>query len=163
MGYSGTGKSTAAKELSIHYNIEVLHLDTVQFLPGWVIRDAEEKKSLVKKFMDSHDQWIIEGNYLSLYPERRLEEADVIIIFLLNRWVALSRIIKRYFKYKGRTRPDMADGCTEKLDFEFIKWVLFDGRKKAKRDNFKRIIEQNKSKTIVIKNKAQLDEFMENI
>lgn len=160
LGYSGSGKSTTAQKLSIHYNIEVLHLDTVQFLPNWVERDDEEKRLIVKNFMDTHDQWIIEGNYSKLFQERRLSEADIIIILLFNRWQALVRVIKRYFKYRGRSREDMADGCNEKLDKEFIRWVLFDGRSSTKREHYKRIFDLNKSKTIIINNQTQLDEFM---
>ena len=43
LGYSGSGKSKTAKKLSTHYNIQVLHLDTVQFLSGWVERDTQDR------------------------------------------------------------------------------------------------------------------------
>lgn len=33
--------------------------------------------------------------------------------------------------YHGRTRPDLNEGCPEKLDWEFIKWVAEYKRKKA--------------------------------
>lgn len=42
LGYSGSGKSTLARRLGEQYGIPVLHLDRVQFLPGWRERDPEE-------------------------------------------------------------------------------------------------------------------------
>ena len=35
LGYSGSGKSTLARKLGELYGVPVLHLDAVQFLPGW--------------------------------------------------------------------------------------------------------------------------------
>ena len=37
-GYSGAGKSTLARTLGERLGCPVLHLDTVQFTPGWVER-----------------------------------------------------------------------------------------------------------------------------
>ena len=163
LGYSGSGKSTLAKKLGQHYNIEVLHLDTVQFLPNWVERPDDEKIEIVRKYMDSHEQWIIEGNYSKLYQKRRLEEADLIIVMLFNRWTALKRVTKRFLQYRGRTRSDMTEGCDEKLDLEFIKWVLYEGRNKKKRQQFDTIIKSYNTKTVVIKNQKEIDDFLEGI
>lgn len=70
MGYSGSGKSTLAKFLSEKYNLDVLHLDTVQFLPDWEIREQEEQESMVLEFLNSHNSWIIEGTTrLYIYKE----------------------------------------------------------------------------------------------
>lgn len=41
VGYSGAGKSTFAAALGERLALPVLHLDTVQFLPGWRERDWE--------------------------------------------------------------------------------------------------------------------------
>ena len=53
----------------------------------------------------------------------------------------------------------MAEGCTEKLDWEFVKWVLRDGRKQKTRDLFQRIQTQYADKVVVIKNQKQLDKW----
>jgi Adenylate kinase and related kinases len=44
IGYSGSGKSTLAAKLGKFYHAEVLHLDSVHFLPGWVERNAGLRK-----------------------------------------------------------------------------------------------------------------------
>lgn len=163
MGYSGSGKSTLAKFLSEKYNLDVLHLDTVQFLPDWEIREQEEQKSMVLEFLNSHNSWIIEGNYSSLYLQRRLTESDIIIIMQFNRFSALYRVIKRYLKYRGTNRPDMAVGCNEKIDFEFIKWILYYGRTRRKHKFFRKIFLENIQKTKILKNQKQIDEFIKTV
>ena len=159
LGYSGSGKSTLARKLGEYYNCDVLHFDAVQFLPNWEIRKQEEKERITKEFLDTHESWVIDGNYSKLYLDQRLEEADLIILMLFNRFNCLYRVTKRYLKYRNQTRPDMGDGCNEKLDWEFVRWILRDGRKKQMRERYRRIAEQHKEKTVVLKNQRQLDEW----
>ena len=161
MGYSGSGKSTLAKELAQIYNADVLHFDTVQFLPNWEIRDPEEKKRITEDFMNTHDSWVIDGNYSKLCYERRVAEADRIILLLFNRWSCLYRAYRRYLKYKNTTRPDMAEGCNEKFDLEFIKWILWKGRSARAKKRYRDVILQYGSKVTVIKNQKELDRYLE--
>lgn len=160
-GYSGSGKSTLAEALAKEYGCEVLHFDRVQFLPGWVERSLEEKKKITLDFMDTHDSWVIDGNYSKLYWDRRMEEADLIVMMVFSPVSCLCRVTKRYRKYKGKTRPDMGDGCNEKLDWEFVKWVLWKGRSRVSRERYKSTAKKYADKTVMIRNQRQLDRFME--
>lgn len=162
LGYSGSGKSTLARMLGEKYGAEVLHFDAIHWLPGWQMNTKEEKLRLTEEFLNSHDSWIIDGNYSKFFFERRLLESDEIVMLLFGRFSCLIRVIKRYFKYKGKTRPDMGAGCDEKLDREFIKWVLWEGRTKEKRAKFKAIAEKYPEKVTVIKNQRQLDRYCKN-
>ncbi|MDO4460331.1 MAG: DNA topology modulation protein [Clostridia bacterium] len=159
LGHSGSGKSTLARKLGEHYKIEVLHLDTVQWMPNWTERPLEEKKTIVENFMNTHDEWVIDGNYSNLYQERRLEEADMIVEMLFGRFASFFRVLRRYKQYKGKTRPDMGEGCNEKVDAEFVKWIFFDGRSKSKLAHFKDVDEKYSHKTRIIKNQKELDKF----
>ena len=159
LGYSGSGKSTLARKLAEKQGVDALHFDSIHFLPNWEIRAAEEKMRITREFLDSHDAWVIDGTYSKLFLERRLEEADRVILLLFNRFSCLSRVTRRYKKYKNKTRPDMAEGCCEKLDAQFIFWVLFKGRSKKSRERFKGIISEYGSKVVVLKNQRQLDAF----
>ena len=62
--------------------------------------------------------------------------------------------------YKGKNRPDMTEGCNEKLDREFLRWILWDGRSKEIRQRYQRIREQYPDKVIVIRNQRQLDSYL---
>ena len=163
MGYSGSGKSTLAGSLAESYDIPVLYFDRVQFRPNWEIRPQASKEVMTKVFLDLHDSWVIDGNYSKLYFDRRMEEADVIVLLLFNRFSCLRRVWRRYRKYKNKTRPDMGEGCSEKLDREFVKWVLWEGRSKEKRQRLQNIIACYPHKTLVIKNQRQLNKALERI
>ncbi len=63
-------------------------------------------------------------------------------------------------KYRGKTRPDLGDDCPEKFDCEFINWLLWKGRTKARKKKFDDIVENYHDKVLVIKNQKQLDAFL---
>ena len=163
VGYSGSGKSTLARKLAKKYQTDVLHFDTVQFLPDWGVRSDEEKKRITEHFLNTHDSWVIDGNYSKLFYERRMAEADIIILLLFNRFVCLHRAYRRYIKYKNTTRPDMAEGCKEKFDLAFAKWILWDGRRKSAKERYKWLISKYGDKAIVIKNQKQLNSYIQSI
>ena len=160
IGNSGSGKSTLARLMSQYHRVPVLHLDTVQFLPDWEIRCQEEKERLVGAFLDSHDQWVIDGNYSQLHYERRMQEADEIIVMLFPRFACLFRAFARYRKYKNTTRPDMAEGCREKYDWEFVQWILWKGRGPQARARYRSVIGRYGEKTVVLRSQKQLDRYI---
>lgn len=164
MGYSGSGKSTLCRKLSEKYTVPSLHLDTVHFLPNWEVRSSEEKQEIVTSFLDNNpDGWIIDGNYTKLSYDRRVEEADIIIQMLFGRIDCLLRCMRRFHTYKGKSRPDMTDGCNEKLDWEFIKWILWEGRTKQARERYKHLQKMYPKKVVVLRNQRELDKYMQNM
>lgn len=160
IGYSGSGKSTLARELAEAYQLPVLHLDQVQFLPGWKERTTEEQCEIVYNFMNEYPSWVIDGNYSRVCYAERMEQADLIIELLFNRFTCLNRVRKRYIRYKGQSRPDMTEDCNEKLDGEFIRWILFDGRTKKHRKRYRSIQNLYPDKVIVLRNQKQIDQYL---
>ena len=160
-GYSGSGKSTLAGRLGELYQIPVLHLDTVHWLPGWEEKAEEQERSEVRAFMDRNASWVIDGNYRKLEYERRLQEADRIIFMDFNRFSCLFRAYRRYLDHKGRARNSMTAGCKEKLDLEFIRWILWDSRTRKQKKLWQAMKETCGEKTVVLKNQRQLDGFLE--
>jgi adenylate kinase family enzyme len=162
LGYSGSGKSTLARQLSNYYKIPLLFLDTVQFLPNWVEREKNKGRSIVWEFMQN-ESWVIDGNYNDFYQKERLEQADKIVFLGFSRTVCLYRAFKRYFQYKNTTRESMASGCIEKMDIEFIWWILHKGRTKKRRDHYKQITSFFEDKTLILNNQKQVDEYIKQI
>lgn len=164
LGYSGSGKSTLARELGKRYGLPVLHLDTVQFEPGWSVRDRDEGKQLVRTFLEEHpDGWVIDGNYSDFYQKERLEAADGIVLMLLPRMSCYLRARRRARLYKGGTRPDMADGCTEKFDREFRRWILWEGRTKPRRDRYRLIAKTYPGKTVILRSQRDIDRYLKTL
>ncbi len=163
IGFSGSGKSTTAGILGKKYGIPVLFLDTVYHLPGWQMRPTEESKAIVAQFMAENDSWVIDGNYKALHQDIRFQQADMILFFNFNRFTCFFRAFGRYLKYRGKSRPDMAQGCNEKFDFAFAKWILLDGRTPRKMKGYKNMCEKYAHKVTIIRSQRELDKFLEKI
>ena len=115
IGYSGSGKSTLAGALSRYYSIPKLHMDTLQFQPGWIDSDRDWMEGQMKQFLSQHKDWVIDGNYSWCCYEERMEQADHIIFLNFSRWNCLYRAWKRFRRYKGRVRESMAAGALNAL------------------------------------------------
>ena len=159
IGYSGSGKSTLAKKLSEIYNCPLLYLDTIQFEANWKIRDIDEGRLMVGEFL-KNDSWIIDGNYREFLQEKRLQDADKIIFMNFPRHICFPQAFKRYLHYKNKTRESMADGCNEKFDLEFIKWLLFEGRKKSIKNHYNEICKCYKDKITNFRNNKDVENFL---
>ncbi len=162
LGYCGAGKSTLARALGERYGLPVLHFDTTQFTPNWQERDRDEAHRMVHAFMEN-PEWVIDGNYTKFEFERRLEEADKIIMVDLPRLACFVRAWKRYFRYRGKSRPDMAEGCDEKMDLEFMWWILWKGRTRRKRERHRAIQAAYPEKTVVLKSQRDIDRYLEGL
>lgn len=159
IGYSGSGKSTLARQLGIEYSIPVLHLDSINFLEGWKTREQQEAQAIARSFMDDNPSWIIDGNYTNLEYQRRMEEATLIIFFRFSRFRCLWQALRRFITYRQTTRPDMAAGCQEKLDLEFLIWIVFQGRSKKHRKNHEDIVTRYKDKSVILRNPKDVKRF----
>ena len=163
IGYSSSGKSTLAQNLGNILNIPVLHLDKVNFLPEWKERNKEESKKIVEDFIKNNNKFIIDGNYIKFVYDLRMKLSDKIIFLDFDRITCLFQAFQRYNKYKGKVRDSMTEGCYEKLDWDFIKWILFDGRNEERINRYNKIIEEYKDKIIILKNRKEVDDFVEKI
>mgnify|MGYP000979874036 FL=1 len=163
IGYSGAGKSTLAQKLSQFYLIPKLHIDTLQFQPGWQDSDRDWMKTEMKNFLTNHSDWVIDGNYSWFYYEERMLKADQIIFLNFSPWICLLRAFKRYLKYRGQVRESMAAGCKEQFNWEFIRWILWDGRTKTAKERYQRVQETYPEKVIVLRSQKEMDYFLENL
>lgn len=147
IGSGGAGKSTLARQLGQVLKLPIYHLDALHWKSGWVPTPHDEwehvQRELVKK-----DEWIIEGNY-GRTLDIRLGAADTILFLDFSRRVTMYRILKRRVMYHGKTRPDLAQGCPERLNLKFIAWV-WQFRKRQRPKIVKRLEAYAETKQIII-------------
>lgn len=122
VGCGGAGKSTLAVEMSKRFNLPAVHLDKLWWLSGWVTRSEQEFDALLACELVKSD-WIIEGNFYRTF-ETRLQYADFCVFLDYDTQLCVKSVYERADKYKGTTRPDMTDGCIERVDGEFENWIL---------------------------------------
>ncbi|WP_461205805.1 DNA topology modulation protein [Clostridium sp. DL1XJH146] len=160
IGSPGSGKSTFARKLAEIIEIPLVHLDKEYWNAGWVETPRDEwiKK---QKNMISAEEWIIDGNYSSTLS-MRIEKADTIICFRINRVKCIQGYFKRLITNINKKRPDMAEGCPEKFDFEFMKYI-WDFPKKSGKKNIE-ILEKNKDKQLIIfRSRGEANKFLKEL
>lgn len=121
LGPSGSGKSTLGERLGRIIGIPVIHLDQHHWKPNWVYTPEEEWKAKVKDLISS-DSWVMDGNYTSTL-KLRASRADTLIFIDIPRRLSYLRIVTRFLRFRGRTRPDLTEDCPEKIDLDFIRWI----------------------------------------
>ncbi|AZV79397.1 AAA family ATPase [Parasedimentitalea marina] len=120
VGGPGGGKSTLAQLLSAQLNLPIIHMDHLFWAPDWVQREKDHVAQLARSAADG-PRWIFEGNHSRSW-DYRAERAEMIVVLALPRWLRMWRILKRTVRHYGRSRPDMAEGCPERFDLEFLRW-----------------------------------------
>jgi len=161
IGSGGSGKSTFATRLGELLKIEVKHLDSFYWRRGWQETPKDEWLEKVRE-LASEDSWIMDGNFGGTL-ETRIQHCDTIVFLDLPQLVCLWRIAKRRLLYRGRSRPDMTEGCPEKLDWEFVNWVWGYSRR-SRPKIVKLLAEHAATKRIVwLRSRAEVRRFLEDV
>lgn len=122
VGCSGTGKSTLARLLGERLGLPVVHLDQLFWQSGWVGVDRATEVARQQAAV-ALPRWIIDGNFGSTMAIR-FPRSQAIVWLDLPTHAALWGILRRVAHTRGRSRPDLPEGCPERFDWPFTKWVL---------------------------------------
>ena len=160
IGCGGAGKSTLARQLGDKLNLPVVHLDKLFWHPGWVESPKEEIDEKIMAEMKK-PQWIMDGNYNRTLRER-IKYCDTIIYLDFSRVACLLGVLKRVITTYGTGRPDMGDGCPERFDLAFLKWV-WNYNKDKRESNYRLLNETEGVETIVLKNRRMVKRFIQSL
>lgn len=122
IGPCGAGKSTLALQLAHKLNLPIFHMDKLNWKPGWVESSKHEIAAKLREIIAT-ERWIIDGNYGGNLAER-VENADTVVYLDYPIRLCVWRVIRRLWTYRGRTRPDMTEGCPERFDLEFLLYLV---------------------------------------
>ena len=157
IGCSGSGKSTLARALKEKLGLPLVHLDQLFWEPGWQMTAKENFDHQLQMAVDM-DRWIIDGNYNRTIP-MRLPKCDTIIYLDFSRWECLLGVFQRIIKNYGKVRPDMAEGCPERFDWDFIKFV-WNFNKNNRVRNYTYLASAKHAKHIVLKSRKEVKAFL---
>ncbi len=105
---------------------------------------------------------MMEGNFGSTM-DLRIAACDTVIYLDLPRTRCIYHVFKRVIKYRNRTRPDMGEGCAEKFDLKFLRWV-WNFPKTTKPAIEERLARGGREKTIIrLHSKREIEAFFVNL
>jgi len=122
MGCSGGGKSTLSQKICARLDLPYVSMDREFFwLPGWVKRDKAEERALIAAKV-AGECWLIDGTAPSSF-DLRLPRTELVLWVRMPRWLCMWGALSRAVRWLGRSRPDMATGCPERIDWEFLRYI----------------------------------------
>ena len=122
IGPCGAGKSTLAATLGSKLGLPVFHMDQLNWQPGWVESSKDEICERLSA-ITATGRWLIDGTYGGTLGER-LPHADTVIYLDYPIWLCVTRLLRRIWTYRGRTRADMTEGCPERFDIGFLVYLI---------------------------------------
>lgn len=161
LGCCGAGKSTFSKKLQTILKLPLIHLDSHYHKPNWVEPEKEEWEKVLKQIL-SQESFIMDGTYLESLDER-INKSDTIIYLDYSLIKCFFRVIKRVLIDFGKKRSDMAPGCKEEFDLEFLWWVLTFNNKFRKEIIQKLNSVKNKKNVSIFKTDKHADKFLAQI
>jgi adenylate kinase family enzyme len=160
IGCGGAGKSTLARQLGEKTGLPVVHLDKLFWLPGWVERERDEFDQMMEEEIRK-DEWIMDGNFNRTMPYR-LSRCDTVIYLDYSRVTCLMGVLKRVLTTRGTVRPDMGEGCPERMDLDFLKWVWNFNKNKQERYH-QMLRDATHVQVLVFKNRRQTKKFLKSL
>ncbi len=164
IGNAGSGKSTVARKMQSFCDLPLHHLDTYFWKSNWTPPNRDEYKIIHDRLCDQNE-WVIEGTNLSLW-EHRMNRAEIIIILKIPRYLCLWRIFKRTWRYYGKQAPSSAQGCHERFNWKFVKflhWVwCFHSKYETKITELLDTYQHTK-KIYVLSSQQEIDVFLEKL
>ncbi len=160
IGCSGSGKTYLAKLLSQKYDIPHFDLDEIQWdqnAPGYGVKMPVDKRTELLQQMLSNDSWIIEGVYYQ-WVQQCFQDADLIYVLDMPRYLYVSRILKRSVKRflgfeKGKKE-------TLKSVYGLLKWT--DTFQNQNLKEIKRILGNYETKVVWVTSKKELNHIIKN-
>lgn len=140
--------------------LPVVHLDVLHWRPGWVEPPRDVWRGIVARAVE-REEWIIDGNFSGTL-DLRLTACDTVVFLDLPRTLCVWRVLKRLMTYRGDggPRPDMAEGCGEKFDPKFLKWV-WDYPRRTRPKVLERIARHAAGKRVFrLRTQAEVERFL---
>lgn len=158
IGSGGAGKTTLSRRLHEITGLPLIHLDAEYWQPGWVEMPKDQWREKVERLVE-RDSWIMDGNFGGTM-DARFELSDTVIFLDTHRFICIYRALKRWVRYRGRSRPDMAPGCTESMDVDFLRWIWNYRKTSGKRVEAYLKRHEDSTRIVRLRSKRETEQFL---
>ena len=122
-----------------------------------------DKLVLVRE-VEARDAWILEGGLSTTFPERAAR-ADTIVHLDAPVWPRFMRVVRRSWRYRGQSRPDLPDGCPERFGAGQVEFWRFIWRtRRTARERMVRLMAEHArdpaKRTVTLGSFAEQDAFV---
>jgi len=112
IGNAGGGKTALARKLGALLDLPVVHVDSVQYQPGWH-RTSNEECDRALDGAARTARWIIDGFGNDKVIERRLQLADTVVFVDFPLWRHYWWAARRQWNARKAQRRELPDDCPE--------------------------------------------------
>ncbi|SEN73995.1 Adenylate kinase [Loktanella fryxellensis] len=160
-GASGAGSSTLAHRMADRTGLPAHYMDEISWRPGYVFRSVGEKNRITARIY-AEDAWIFEGDHFE-NCHIRAARADLLIWVDIAYPVRAWRIVKRSYRFSGKVRPFMSEGCIDRFGTRTLGqlWLAWQQRSHHRRQVKNVIAQFGPSRPIIhLKDYRQVEAFV---
>ncbi len=158
IGRSGGGKSTLSQRLASITGLPFVSLDKAYWLPGWKQPDRSSFHERVGELVAA-ERWIIDGTGGSTLSIR-MPRAELVIWLRIGIARCLMNVMRRVVTGYGQVRPEMAEGCPEKFNLEFLRYIIEFDRMQTPRIEAALKEFGDDLPLIVLRSRSEIDDFV---
>lgn len=159
IGCPGAGKTTLARTLAERTGLPLVHLDQHYWSKGWTPTPRPVWIDKLKSICAA-PHWIMDGNYIGSIPQR-LEYADTVVVAEKPRVECIFNVLRRTLGSLGITRPDVAEGCPERLNMSFLSFIWgFKARFEVEIAPLLRVAADRGTRVIIVRRRRDLVEAL---
>lgn len=96
VGTTGVGKTTLSKKISILLNIPFIEIDQIFWGPDWKKPTNREFYDNFKFILETHEQWVLDGNYTKT-NDLKWKNCETVIWIHFSITRTLVQLLKRTF------------------------------------------------------------------
>lgn len=158
IGPGGAGKTTLARSLARCTGLPLVHLDLLYWQSGWKPMPADEWRTTVEQLTRA-DSWILDGNYGGTL-DIRLRACDTVVFLDRGRLLCLWRVLIRRVRHLDGPRPDVPDGCRERLTWEFLKWIWTYRSRRRRQIMYRLRALEGEKQVAILRSRRAIDDFL---
>ncbi len=156
IGISGTGKSTLGQELATTTGLPLTPMDSLIWHENWQEAPEQDVQQALERIALT-ESWIVEG-WIDHYSHGLLAQADLIVYLDLPGWRAVWGGVQRWWRYRGKRRPEMPEGCVEGFDLRYFKTMLL----RYERPHIEAVLAKVRPKNVVrVASRTAAQQFIE--